>query len=161
MEHPSLAEWWHFPFWVFSELFFYLVFAGSFTVVLLLALWAVAAATKVCGIKYAYRSARDLTLLFVMALLCGAPANLLFIAWLRYHAYIPGDPVVDWLPFIPSGAWIIDPNMNGRFINGGSPEQLREAWFFLAIPVWAAAWFLTRRLGRVGRSRQLTGLDEV
>ena len=37
MEHPSLAEWWHFPFWVFSELFFYLVFAGSFTVVLLLA----------------------------------------------------------------------------------------------------------------------------
>jgi hypothetical protein len=148
MEHPKLAEWWHFPYWAFSELFLYMFIAGLLTMALLLAVWAIAAAAKTSGIGSAYRAARYVTLLLVMALLCGAPANLVFIAWLRYHAYIPGDPVADWLPFIPSGEWIIDPGMNGRFINDGSPEQLRAAWFFLAVPVWAAAWFLTGRLRR-------------
>jgi hypothetical protein len=32
-----------------------------------------------------------------LALVLGIPANLIFVAAVRYRYYIPGDPLVDWL----------------------------------------------------------------
>lgn len=78
-------------------------------------------------------------MLLVAACIASAPADLLFVAMYRYHAYVPGDPMIDWLPFVHTEGWVISPREGGRFINGGSPDQLRYAWLVLAIPVWATA----------------------
>jgi hypothetical protein len=145
MEYPKLESWWHLPFWAASEMYFYLLFVGVATTGLVALVWLCAFILSKVGVLPAIRAARYSTLLLFAAYLCGAPANLLFIAVFRYHAYIPGDPLVDWLPFVPTGAWVVDPNFNGRFINGGSPESLRVAWAALAVPVWATALWLTGR----------------
>jgi|JI10StandDraft_1071094.scaffolds.fasta_scaffold545004_3 hypothetical protein len=150
MRHPSLASLWHFPGWVAAETYFYLMFVGGVTTVLVGGLWLCAWVLHRMRVPRVYQVARGGTLWAIAAYLCGAPANLLFIAVFRYHAYVPGDPIVDWLPFIPTGAWVVDPNFGGRFINGGSPEQLRKAWAALALPVWLVAlWLSVRLTGRI------------
>lgn len=73
------------------------------------------------------------------------------VASLRYDAYIPGDPTVDWLPFFPSGGWIIDPQFGGRFINGGSPAMLMPSWVLLDVP-WVGAWRAEPRVGGLLRT---------
>jgi hypothetical protein len=148
MDYPRLATWWHLPLWALFEVFLYVVVVGVLTTALVGVVWLVAYLSNRLRIPRAFAAARYTSLLFIAAYLCGVPANLVFIAYFRYHAYIPGDPVVDWVPFVPSGSWVIDPNFRGHFINGGSPELLRQAWVVLAVPVWALALWLTNRPSR-------------
>jgi hypothetical protein len=158
MTYPSLASSSDLPGWVAVESLVYLLLVGLFTTVLVGLIWLLAAALRKAGAANALSVARYVTLLSIAAYMCGWPANLLFVAAFRYHAYIPGDPVVDWLPFAPSGAWVVDPGFNGRFINGGSAEMLRLWWLVLAIPVWLAAIGLTGRItNRRVESRAPTG----
>lgn len=146
MQHPSLAEWWHFPWWLLSESFFYLLFGGLLTGIIEVLLWSGAGVLRLIGLHRAWIWARGPSLAIVLAWLCGLPANLVFIAAFRYHWYVPGDPLVDWVPFFPSGGWVIDEAFGGRFINGGSPRLLAWSWAVLAVPVWWAAIKLKNRL---------------
>lgn len=129
-----------------SESSLYLLVGGLVAGALEALLWSGAGLLRLTGLRRAWDWARGPSLAIVLAWLCGLPANLVFIAEFRYHQYIPGDPVVDWLPFFPSGRWVIDESFGGRFINGGSPTLLAWSWGVLAVPVWLAAVVLTNRL---------------
>ncbi|MGD9905303.1 MAG: hypothetical protein AB7U83_17690 [Vicinamibacterales bacterium] len=83
------------------------------------------------------------SVLITAAGVLGGPADLLFVALYRYHAYVPGDPMIDWIPFFPTDGWVVIESEGGRFINGGSPEQLTTAWRYIAVPVWCAAAVVT------------------
>lgn len=150
------ASWWNAPELIAVETMFYLVFglvaAAALVVVAAVGLLPL---RRLRGTKWYVRAVLNFTSLLGVALLVGIPANALFVAVLRYRYYVPGDPTVDWLPFIPSGSWVIDPAFGGRFINGGSAELLTAGWLGLAIPVWLVAWQLHRRILRILRQRGL------
>lgn len=151
MSYPSLAEWWHFPWWFIAESFAYLLVASMLAAALVAAVWGTAWVLWALGLRSAWSLARKGSLTTLLAALFGLPANLLFIAALRYHRYVPADPMVDWVPFFPSGRWVLDENHGGRFINGGSPSLLGWYWLALAVPVWSATVFATARLQRESR----------
>ena len=154
MLYPKLASVSDLPGWLATELVFYMFVASALTGVIVLAILSVSLVTSwMSGSRRPLAVGRRLALVCGVALVFGAPANLVFTAVMRYHFYIPGDPLVDWLTFIPSGAWRIDAQFGGRFVNGGSPG-LRLAWLALAVPVWSGATFVERRLAPVLDSRQ-------
>ena len=155
MLYPKLGSVSDLPGWLATELGFYMLVASALTGVIVLAILSVSLVTSwMSGSRRPLAVGRRLAQVCGVALVFGAPANLVFTAVMRYHFYIPGDPLVDWLPFIPSGAWLIDAQFGGRFINGGSPGLLRLAWLVLAVPVWSGATFVERRLAPVLDSRQ-------
>jgi energy-coupling factor transporter transmembrane protein EcfT len=94
------------------------------------------------GLKWNLRAFCFMLILF----LCGAPANCLFTLTLRDRFYTDNDPLVDWLPWVPSGDWIIDIACQGHYLPGGSPWLLRIAWGVLALPVWIVAILIFRRV---------------
>ena len=80
----------------------------------------------------------------------GIPANALFTALMRHSAYVPRDALVDWLPFVPSGGWVVDFACGGYYLPGASATTLASVWAVLALPTWLLAWHSSRRLrGRV------------
>jgi hypothetical protein len=86
------------------------------------------------------RAALFVTLLF----LCGAPGNVAFTLFMRGRYYHAADPVVDWLPWLPSAAWALDAACGGHYLQGASASSVRLAWLVVAIPVWSAAILLFR-----------------
>ena len=145
--HPVPASWTDIPVLSLEETVFYLTF-GSATI-LVLVLGAALVLSPFASRRrddWYTRAILRFTLLLAVALVVGIPANIIFVAAFRYRYYVPGDPTVDWLPFVPSGGWVIDPGFGGRFINGGSPQLLRVLWLVLAAPVWFIAWRLHCRL---------------
>jgi hypothetical protein len=149
MLYPRLESVSDLPGWLLTELAFYGVAAGMLAGVIVGAILAVSLVTsRVSGSQRLLTAGRRLAMVCVAAFVLGAPASLAFTAAMRYHFYVPGDPIVDWLPFIPSGAWVIDPAFGGRFVNGGSPWLLRWAWLILAVPVWSGAVVVERHLAR-------------
>ena len=154
--NPVPASWADAPTLVVWETTFYLAFGLAFiTALVILEAVALLPLARSRGTTWYSRAVGNSTLLCLLALLVGIPANVIFVGALRYRYYVPGDPTVDWLPFIPSGGWIIDPAFGGRFINGGSARLLAAAWLVLAIPVWIVAWRLQRSVLRVFRERNL------
>jgi len=51
-------------------------------------------------------------------------------------------------PSLASGAWLIDPQFGGRFLDGRSPGLLFCGWLALAVPVWSGAAVVARWLDR-------------
>ena len=157
MSYPNLASMSDLPGWLATELAFYGLVASLLTGAVMGAILLVAlAASRLFGSPRAFAVGRRLAPMCVAALVLGAPANLVFTAVMRYRFYVPGDPLVDWLPFIPSGAWLIDPQFGGRFLAGGSPDLLFWGWLALAVPVWCGAAVVGRWLDRsMGRPPSL------
>ena len=154
MLYPKLGSVSDLPGWLATELGLYGFVASALTGVVVLAILSVSLAISwVSGSRWPLAVGRRLALVCGFVLVFGAPANLVFTAVMRYHFYIPGDPLVDWLPFIPSGGWLVDAQFGGRFVNGGSPGLLRWAWLVLAVPLWGGAAFVERRLARAARRK--------
>jgi hypothetical protein len=150
------ASWLDAPELIAVETMFYLVFGSvAATALVVVAAVGLLPFARLRGTKWYVRAVLTFTSLLGVAALVGIPANALFVAVLRYRYYIPGDPTVGWLPFVPSGSWVIDPAFGGRFINGGSAGLLTAVWLGLAVPVWLVAWHLNRRMLRILRQRGL------
>jgi len=81
-----------------------------------------------------------------VVIVCGIPANLVFVLGLRDRYYLAADPVVDWLPWLPSGDWILDVPCGGRYLGGASATTLRVAWAMLAVPTWGSALLICRHV---------------
>jgi hypothetical protein len=96
------------------------------------------------GVWPALHAFRTLALFAGLLVLCGVPSNLLFVMGLRDRYYVAGDPIVDWLPWVPSGDWILDRCCGGRYLDGASAMTLRLAWALLALPTWVAALVVLR-----------------
>jgi hypothetical protein len=65
---------------------------------------------------------------------------------MRERFYTDNDPLVDWLPWVPSGDWVVDVSCQGHYLGGASAWTLRLAWVVLAVPVWALAIAAFRRV---------------
>lgn len=134
-----------------GEVFLYVVIGGLATIlaagiaVLVLVPWVAFRGIRI----FAARCLQSWVLLaFVFVL--GIPANALFTALMRYSAYVPRDALVDWLPFVPSGDWVVDFVCGGYYLPGVSATTLASVWAVLALPTWLFAWRSSRRLrGRV------------
>ena len=94
--YPKLESVSDLPGWFATELGFYGFVASALTGVIILAILSVALVTSwVSGSRLPLAVGRRLAQVCVVALVIGAPANLVFTAVMRYHFYIPGDPLVD------------------------------------------------------------------
>src|SRR4051794_3336080 len=154
--NPVPASWANVQTLVVWETGFYLGFGLAFIIALvILEAVALLPLARSRGRSWYGRTVGNSMLLFAVALVVGIPANAIFVGGLRYRYYVPGDPIVDWLPFIPSGEWVVDTAMGGRFINGGSAQLLAAAWLVLAVPVWLVAWRLYRPLLTIFMSEAL------
>ena len=114
MWYPRLAAVGDLPGWIATELGFYGLVASALTGMVILLIQSISfAASRASGSRRPLLLGRRLALICGAALVLGAPANLVFTAVMRHHFYIPGDPLVDWLPFIPSGARLADEQFGG------------------------------------------------
>jgi hypothetical protein len=133
--------------WLATESAVYAMVGSLLTGVVALAAWSMSlVASWILGSPRPLAFGRRLLVLCCAAFVLGTPANLIFTAVMRYRFYIPRDPLVDWVPFVPSGVWVLDPQAGGRFVNDGSPALLWCAWAMLAVPVWIGAGLAERRL---------------
>ena len=82
----------------------------------------------------------------VVLFVVGMPASVIYSAVVRDRVFTDNDPIVDWLPWIPSGGWIIDRACQGRYLPGGAPWMLTAAWAVLALPVWMVTIWLVPHL---------------
>lgn len=133
------------PFDIGLEIFAYFVFAGIFTAAVVVVI-AVAAAPVAWwrGAQWYSSWFARVCLLFASLYLCGLPGHLMSAAFLRGRYYIAGDPLVDFLPFLLPGDWIIDPSMNGHYIQGATAVTLYPSWALMAVPTWAVSILLYR-----------------
>jgi hypothetical protein len=102
-----------------------------------LALWV--------GVWPALEAFRSIAVFAAILVVCGIPANLVFVLALRDRYYVAADPIVDWLPWLPSGDWVLDVPCGGRYLEGASATTLRVAWALLAVPTWGVTFLICRR----------------
>ena len=125
-----------------DEIAAYLLFGGIISGFLLVVavLPGIALMVLFVGRHRAAELGRQVVLLCTIVFLFGAPANALFVHVMHGRYYIPGDTIVDWLPWFPSGDWSVDPGaFGGRYLNGASARTVGLAWGALAVPVWTAS----------------------
>jgi hypothetical protein len=81
------------------------------------------------------------TLVFnALLLLFGCLANSLWMLLAYNRWYISADTLVDFIPFIPFGQWVLNVSMgkeHGHLIGGTRLYQLQLLWLLLAGSVWA------------------------
>lgn len=138
-----------------GESFIYAYFIG---VLQLVAVAAVALFTVpaifVRGLR-AYLSCLNRLLLFNVFLLAfGVVGNAAWYVTAWDKLYVSMDPLVDFVPFIPAGQWILDAEYGGQhgfLINGATVWSLRVLWAAIA----SAVWWLT-----IWTYRAFTKLDE-
>jgi hypothetical protein len=86
-------------------------------------------------------------LVFAAALFVfGAPANIAFTLGLRGRLYVPDDPFVDFLPWLPASGSALGLGSQGHYLGEASAMALNGWWLVLAIPVWGFTLLTYRRL---------------
>jgi hypothetical protein len=132
-----------------GEAWWYFLFGGLATLPLLIAvLLALVPITFLAGPDRALVVGIQATCMVASVFICGIPANSLFTGLLRGRAYVAADPLVDWIPWFPSGDWILDKGCGGRYLSGWSTWPLRAAWAVFALPTWLAGLSVFRWIGR-------------
>jgi hypothetical protein len=122
------------------DTFCYLSMGGILTAVVSGALLALASpALLVMGLDRGATLARRALVFVAVLFACGAPANAIFCLTMRDRFYVAAEPVFDWLPWYPSGDWVLDVACGGHYLG---------AWLLLAIPVWAISVEIFRWLLR-------------
>ncbi|MHA3773005.1 hypothetical protein ACXR0O_15845 [Verrucomicrobiota bacterium sgz303538] len=79
-------------------------------------------------------------------LLWGCLENLVFHAVAFDRFYVSVDRVIDCIPFIPFGQWVLDQSLgqsHGRLLGGATLWQLRVLWLMVTVPVWLLTYFST------------------
>ena len=134
-----------------GEVFLYVVIGGLATILAAgIAVLVLVPLVALRGIRIFAARCLQIWVLLAFVFVLGIPANALFTALMRYSAYVPRDALVDWLPFVPSGDWVVDFVCGGYYLPGASATTLAGVWAVLALPTWLFAWHSSRRLrGRV------------
>ncbi|MES2996743.1 MAG: hypothetical protein V4733_08030 [Verrucomicrobiota bacterium] len=129
------------------ESFIYLLVGGSFQAVgaLIVALFFFPIARRLTSASWG----QLVSAYFVFnafLLIWGCLGHYAFLAATYGKLYVSMDRVVDWLPFIPFGPWVLDQTLHGPrgyLIGDASLWQLRLIWTAVAIPVWLLAYAST------------------
>jgi hypothetical protein len=98
--------------------------------------------------KYA-RTVGCFFLFNALLLAFGILGNCLWIKLVYARLYISQDTLVDFLPFVPFGQWVLDVDYGGKrglLLNGTSLWHLRSLWAMLASAVWTLTMLTYRRI---------------
>jgi hypothetical protein len=130
----------------------YLIFAGISLGILLAGLLLLGAPLLLPRGWRTYRVFAGRVLLFgVLLYAWGCLGDGLFVSIFRDRIYLNHDPIGDFVPWIPSTHYMVDPACGGHPINGATWNTLRLAWVAVAVPVWAAAFWSYGRVWRLPR----------
>jgi hypothetical protein len=136
----------------------YLLIAGALQLLLCVPLLLlVRVVGRVRGLRLRQFAAR-LALFNMVLLFVGCAANSLWMALVYQRWYVSADTVVDFLPFVPFGRWVLDQEFGefrGRLLGSASLHRLQWAWLALSILTWGIAVVAYRRL--VPRLHPYTG----
>lgn len=99
-------------------------------------------------VRHLRRAALFAGLLFIW----GAAGNALWLAVAAGRLYKRADPLIDFLPVVPFGGWVIDEVCGGHLMPGVSYGQLRLLWLAVAGAVWSLAILSYRSLPRVRKA---------
>jgi hypothetical protein len=125
----------------------YLFFGGIASLAALAALLTLTFLSSVAlGARRAVSLAKQVSVFALVLFAWGLPANVGFTLVMRGRFYADHDPLVDWLPWFPSGSWIIDWSCGGQYLGGGTAWMIAAAWVVFALPVWALALWTTRTI---------------
>lgn len=119
----------------------YLTVAGmlqAFVTLLLLGWWAVRRPSLADAARFMDRAA----LFNALLLSLGCAANSIWMVTIYERWYTSADTVVDFLPFLPFGQWVLDQEFGGargRLLGGATLRQLQALWLAVAAPVWAGS----------------------
>ena len=122
------------------ETFCYVCFGGVVTAVLL------SAASIPFGVMIPFvgrlqvvRAYGRFTAFVCLLTAFGLFGHLFFALVLRDSWYIAADPLVDFLPYLPSVSLAVDEVCGGRLLAGVTPTKFRLAWLGVAFPIWLSA----------------------
>ncbi len=135
----------------------YLVFGGPLTAFVLACIVAALSLFALRGVRPWVKVAKRVALFGTILFAYGIPADVLYTLVMRERFYTDNDPLVDWLPWLPSGLHTIDFACQGRYLNGASAWTLNVAWTLLAIPVWVLTYWTSRHIWSIGSVRQPSG----
>jgi hypothetical protein len=129
------------------ETYFYCIFGAIMTSIALVAVLALSSPAILMWGLHGYLHCAFRTVCFVVLLLvCGMPANVIFVAVFRGRLYEPADATVDWLPWLPWAEWTVGTRSGGRYLRNGSPLVWLAWWSAFAVPSWAIAFLAYSRL---------------
>jgi hypothetical protein len=105
-------------------------------------------AIPVFGAKRSLALVKRVVLFALAVHLAGFVGSLVFVGLFANRLYFARDQIVDWLPYLPSMNWTLDPMCGGHLAAGVSPAMFYAAWFAVALPVWWLAGLIYRRFAR-------------
>jgi hypothetical protein len=82
----------------------------------------------------------------------GCLANYAWLSLTLNKLYMSADRLVDWLPFVPFGQWVLNQSLgpiHGHLIAPATLWQLRFIWLAFAVPVWVLTYMSTVYLHRL------------
>ena len=132
---------------VAEETYYYCLFGAPFTAILLILLLLFASPVAVIwGVAAYSQLAARIACFGVILWACGMPANAAFVVLMRGRLYVPGDPIVDWLPWLPSVTWIVGASDGGHYVGSATAGRLRLCWSVFALPTWTVTLLIWQNL---------------
>jgi hypothetical protein len=130
----------------------YLAVAGSIELVTLLCMSAIALVRiRPWGWRSYRLRVRRWSVFAAILLVIGCIGNSVFMAVAYERLYVSRDTVVDFLPFIPFGRWVLNDEwagQKGALLNGASLLQIQLIWAAVAAAVWSASVLIYRGWAR-------------
>jgi hypothetical protein len=122
---------------------FYLFLAGFLQAVLALIIAPVflLVTRQLFGISY-WSLLRAYLIFNAFLLIWGCLGSYVFLRITYGKLYVSADRMLDWLPFVPFGQWVLDQTLGpvrGHLIGDATLHQLRLLWCAVAVPVWLLA----------------------
>jgi hypothetical protein len=128
----------------------YLVIVGFLEALVLCGAAALALAwIPAWGWRWYVRRVLRWSLFAFILLVFGCVGNSAFMLIAYERLYISADTVVDFLPFIPFGQWVLDTefgHVRGRLLGGAALWHVQLAWACVAAGVWCATLWAYRGL---------------
>jgi hypothetical protein len=134
-------------------MFVYILFVGAVQGAMTLA--AVSVITPFAfryGWSRIWRLAARVLLFSACLYICGCLGDGVFVALFNNILYSKPDSIGDFVPWLPSLQWIVEPGLGGHLTPGVSSATVMEAWAAVALPVWlAAVWCYSKARQRLNQ----------
>ena len=134
--------------WLDIPCYLFLVGILHFALVLLSAVVALAG-IPLWGWRHYVATTRRVAAFSLILWVVGCVGNSLFMVLAYERLYVSADTLVDFIPFIPFGQWVLDHQfgqLEGRLLNGAYLWHLQALWACVSALVWVTAIAVHRRL---------------
>jgi len=130
----------------------YVLLVGSFHLLVFLLLVLLLTPVAFRSSSLYFSLIERLGLFSVLLLLSGAIVNAAWMGLVYNRLYFSQDTVLDFIPFIPFGQWVLDVKWGdetGALLGGASLWHLQVVWFLFALVAWSSAALAYRRAARL------------